>query len=301
MNSDQSVLTTIIKRVRIIMDEVDVDGKFKDDTMVRHILPTAIDNVLARLTMDRANPIYLDYSFTTSTTEGHYVLPPNIQEIERLVRLDTATNLIIDEIRPRARFDWRGPGWTIEGNELLFDPLPVAAETWHVLYIPSGLMFPHSGTGTLAADLQTLTLDATPTLGDLDRRIGGYNGQVLRIIPTTGVVEERIIETHTFSTPDWTVATRRPFSSTIQGSVLYEIVPAAITGLMESIVYACCLKLATIRRLAGTTQASIQRDLHSAIKTEGDRITNLNARVPQRWQTRTQDTDIGRINPFIVL
>lgn len=298
MNSDQSVLTTLCTRIRMILDEVDVDGKFKDDVMVRHVLPPSIENVFARLNMDRENPIYLDYSFTTDTTVNYYVLPPNIQEIERIVQLDSQ-GFITAEIRPRSRLDWRGQGWSIEGNELMFDPLPTSAATWHILYIPAGLMFPHKGTGTLDSGLDTVTLATSPTLGDVDRRIGGYNGQILRIIPASGVVEERIIETHTLDGSDWKVTVRRPFTSTSAGSVTYEIVPSALQGLMESVVYAACLKIATARRLSGAIQSSLQRDLHSAIKTEGDRVSNMNSRG-KKFEVNTVESSIGRINPFAI-
>jgi hypothetical protein len=214
MNSSMSFLDTVLDRVRFYLDEPDVDAKYDNDYIVRHCICPAMVDVMSRLNNTSQGQIILKYDLSLTTTDVRYKLPPCVQEIVRFVVTDQDSNIILDII-PRDRMDYRGKNWSIEGYpgamEFVLEGLVTGSTTAQVWYVSNGDVIPHkSATGTLDAGLDTLTL-GTATVGELDRRVGGYNGQVLRLIPTgsSGIVEERIIKRHYYDSPNWKVDTYR--------------------------------------------------------------------------------------------
>lgn len=297
MDSTNSFLYTILSRVRSYLDDPDVDSKYTDDYVIRHMLTPAMVDVLSRLNLTTGAPVILTYDIALSTTIFTYTLPPCINEVLRLVVVDEDNNLLVDAY-PRDRMDYRGKKWSLQGNpgayELLLDSIIVGTGTCQIWYTHTGDVLPHYGTGTLAdvSGTDTFTLAATPTLGALDRRPSSYCGQVLRLLPASGAVEERIINTHVLDGSNWKVTVNKPFTSTSDGSVLYEIAPSGSQPLYEAIAARCAMKLGTSRKIKPDHYSRIVTEYRSALKTIGDNMTNINARAARAFEKSTID------NPF---
>jgi hypothetical protein len=284
MDSTGSIIKTVLELVRRTLDETDLNPKFQNETMVQKYLPMALHAVTGRLLMDTDKPIFMSHTIELgSGAVQRFILPPSIQEVHGLVQEDTYGR-VVDEILPNSinHHDVRERSWTLEGNELRIDPSVFRPGTWKVLYVPSPETFPHYADGGTLVDASTLTLDLTPTLGLLDRRVGGYVGATVRILPAAGPIEERIVETHTYtpgSPGSWTVTFRKPLEYTTSGTVTYEIAPFLDPALIWAVVYSMTLQIGAARRLPGATIQSFTRQYNEALKAISDRISNSQART----------------------
>ena len=287
MHSTNSFLYTVLERIRGYLDDPDFDAKYDNDYLVRHIIcPTMVD-VWSRINMNLDNPVVLRHAISITTTAEYYILPPCISEIWRIARRDTDGD-IVEEIMPRNEFNPDGLGWAIEGNVLRVDPKISKNNTFHIYYVPNGDIMPHYATaGTLGGDRKTFTLATSTTLGALDRRQSAYAGQTLRIIPSSGKIEERIIETHDVDTGE--VVTRLPFEDTVNGDVTYEIAPTGMQSLYEAIAAGAAVKLGAYRKITQAHAAMITQQYRSAIKTATDNLANLQMRTGKYWQKNTVD------------
>jgi len=298
MDTTNSFLYTVLARVRGYLDDVDVDAKYTDDYIIRHLLTPTMVDVLSRLNLTTASPVILTFDISLSTSVYTYVLPPCIGEVLRLAVVDSDNNLLVDAY-PRDRMDYRGKKWAIRGNpgayELSLDEILLGTGTCQLWYASTGDVLPHYGTGTLAdvSGTDTFTLAASPTLGVLDRRPNSYCGQVLRLLPASGAVEERIISTHVLSGGSWKVTVEKPFTETSDGSILYEIAPSGSQPLYEAISARTAMKMAAPRKNITEMQYNrIVTEYKSSLKTIGDNLTNLNARSGRAFEKATVD------NPF---
>lgn len=282
MDSTGSNIHTVLTLFRQTLDETDLTPKFQDQLLVQKYLPMALHQVQGRLLMDTDKPIYMTHEITLSGSGvQRFVLPPSIQEVHGLVKEDT-NGYIEDEILPTSNnhHDVRGRTWTLEGNELRINAYTCRTGTWKVLYIPGPESFPHYSTGGTLVDTSTLTLDASPDLGLVDRRVGGYIGAVCRIIPSSGPIEERIIDGHTYSGGNWTVTFRKALEyNTTPGTVTYEIVPGFDAAMVWAIVYSMVLEVAVSRRVSGATFNMLNSRFTTALKAISDRISNMQART----------------------
>lgn len=292
MHSTNSFLYTVLERVRFYLDDSSVDAKYTNDYIIRHCICPGMVDVLSRLNNTIQSPIILKYDLTISSTETRYALPPCVQEVIRFVVTDEDSNIILD-ILPRDRMDYRGKNWSLEGTpgNLTFnlEGLVTGATTAQIWYISNGDVLPHYGTGTLGVDLTTLSLAASPTLGAVDRRPNAYNGQVLRLLPATGSIEERTIETHFLDAGTWKVTTQLPFTETATGSILYEIAPAGSQPLYQAIAVWAAMQVATARKVSERDFARFRTLYTQAIKTIGDNLTGIQSRVPAHYVRATPD------------
>jgi hypothetical protein len=281
VNTNRSLLYTILDRIRLTLDE-GATGKFDNATLASHVIPTSIENVMARLSMDMDNPIVTSYTLEVVANQARYRLPAHMSSILRIVRKDSSGN-ILSEIVPHTRLSVFGSGWAIEGNELVFDPIPRSSETWHILMEGSSLVHPHYATdGVLNADGDTLTLSTNPALGLLDYEEGGYLGQIVRIIDTTNRrVEHAIIASQTYSNGEVEVVFNRPVTEIEVGTVTYEIVPLMTNAILDAVVYDACMTIALSREKSNNFVGLLRRRYQSALKSAGDRLTNLQGRVPK--------------------
>jgi hypothetical protein len=287
MHSTGSFLYTVLERIRGYLDDPDFDAKYDNDFLIRHIISPTMVDVLSRINMNRDDPVVLRHEFTPSSTVEYYQLPPSVGEIWRVSRRDSDGN-IIDDMKPRSEFHPEGVGWAIEGNCLRFDP-KLSDNTWTVYYVPSGDVMPHYSAdgGTMAADRKTFTLDTTPNLGSLDRRENSYAGQILRVIPSSGMVEERVIASHDVDTNE--VVTRTAFTTVLSENVQYEIAPIRMQSLYEAIAAGSSLKLGAYRKISNSHHQMILQQYRSAIKTATDNLANLQMRTGKSWMKKTVD------------
>ena len=292
MHATGSFLYTVLERIRGYLDDPDFDAKYDNDFIIRHIISPTMVDVWSRVNMNLDNPVVLRMEFDTVTTSEYYQLPPSVGEVWRVCRRNS-DGLVIEDLKPRSEYHPDGVGWALEGNTLRFDPKN-ADNTWTIYYVPSGDIMPHyaggttdATTGVMQADRQTFTLATTPSLGSLDRRENSYAGQILRLLPNTGRIEERVIESHDVDLGE--VVTRIPFDNPLSGQVKYEIAPIGMQSLYEAIAAGSSMKLGAYRKITGTHYQMILQQYRSSIKTAGDNLANMQMRTGKSWQKNTLD------------
>lgn len=301
MGLNTSFLQTVLERVRGYLDEPDLDAKYSDSFLVDHMLGPSYTDVLSRVNLTSNIAIVSTFDVSLDADIKYYVLPPNIGMVLQLGIVDTDSNNLIIDVKPRNRLHPAGVGWAVEGNEL-YIPTPGDDQNIRVFYNPSGEVLSHytSTGGILTTDSagSTMVLDTTPTLGTMDTRENAYTGMVLRVFPSGRPVEERIIDSTSFSegsssvsTSDntWSVTTRRPFTTTPDGTVPYEIGLPGMGALTEAIAARTALKLGSYRKISQTHREYIRQEYRQALKTAMDTLTNLLLRDPSAFEKNTID------------
>lgn len=291
MHSTNSFLYTVLERIRGYLDDPDFDAKYDNDFLVRHIITPTMVDVWSRLNMNLDNPVVLRQDIEFDENTEYYQLPPSVGEIWRIA-LRNEDGEVIDEVMPRNEFHPYRVGWSIEGNTLRFDPKKKEAQSgyvWQIYYVPSGDVMPHysSSGGEMKGDRQTFVLDSSPNLGDIDRRENAYAGQILRIIPATGMIEERVIASHDVDLGQ--VVTRLPFNTVLESSIRYEIAPIGMQSLYEAIAAGSAMKLGAYRKITGSHYQLILQQYRSAVKSATDNLANLQMRNGKHWKKNTVD------------
>lgn len=300
MHQTRSVILTIIERIRGYLDAT--EDKYDDAYVCQHVVMPEFVNVWSRLSQSMNNPIVLRHRITTVSGQQSYQLPPNVGEIWGLYQYGS-DDRINREFRPRGG-EWTpgGPGWRIEGNTLFFRPAPTSGADWDVLYMPNGDFLMHYGTGTVEAEedsssssssssgeeqvLDTFTLTTTPTVGLVDYRPQSYAGGMLRILPTSGVVEERIIRAYD---PQTRVVTVEPaFEYRTAGeSVLYEVVPMAAQALADAVAASGAIRLGVHMDVSQKKGGMLTVEYRKSIKTILDNLNNINQQLPKHYDKKT--------------
>lgn len=299
MHQSRSILLTIIERIRGYLDTT--EDKYSDDYLAQQVVMPEFVNVWSRISLGMQNPIVLRHRITTVQGKQSYQLPPNVGEVWGVYQYGD-DDRIAREFRPRGG-EWTpgGPGWRIEGNTLFFRPEPRAGEDWDVLYMPNGDFLMHYGTGTVEAaegsdssssssseaqELDTFTLSSNPVVGLVDYRPQAYAGSMLRIIPASGVVEERIVREYD---PETRVVTVDPaFEYRTAGeSVDYEIVPMAAQALADSVAASGALRHGVALDVSQKKANMLTMEYRKATKTILDNLNNVNQQLPKHFDKKT--------------
>lgn len=297
MNSNGSFLSTVLTRVRGFLDEEVLDAKYTDDYLLRHMIVPSMVDVMARLNLGRDEAPVLSFTITIVDEQRDYVLPPCVNQVLRLRGIDEQGNTRF-EIFPLGDRNPRGPQWKIEGNLLVFDPLPLTAtESLEIQYISNGDFFPcyHTSCGPLTESVtgegyDTLQLPATFTLGEQDQRENAYAGGVLRLIPTTGKWEERVIEASYYNGTNWFVRVRRPFVATsYTGS--FEIAPGGSQPLYHAIATWAAYQLGCTRGMSQKKLDGLLLMHKSAMKSIKDNWSTINAARGTGYDKGTLNND----------
>ena len=291
MHSTGSFLYTVLERIRGYLDDPDFDAKYSNDFLIRHIISPTMVDVWSRINMNLDNPVVLRNEIELDENTEYYQLPPSVGEVWRIA-LENSDGEVIDEVMPRHEFHPYGTGWALEGNTIRFDPKIQAARgttTWNIYYVPSGDVMPHYSNdgGEMKGDRQTFVLDSTPNLGEVDRRENAYAGQILRVIPATGMVEERVISSHDVDLGE--IETRIPFNTPLESNVRYEIAPIGMQSLYEAMAAGSAMKLGAYRKITGTHYQMILQQYRSAIKSATDNLANLQMRNGKYYKKNTVD------------
>ena len=189
-DSSNSLLKTAIERIRGYLDDPDLEAKYSDDYIVRHIFQPAFASVTSRLNNSATNPVLKRLTFPLTKSQQYYQLPPCVGEVWRLAIVDES-GVVTQEALPRGMYNYRGPNWQIEGNLLSFMPYPDADfSTMELWYCPSGDFQPvygASGTG-LTLNAPTLSgVQITGTAGQFSCSTASlYIGQSVTITGTLG-------------------------------------------------------------------------------------------------------------------
>ena len=251
MDSTGSILMTTIERIRTFLDDPSLDAKYNNDFLVRHVIEPEMVNVITAINQQRDEPVLCKFSLDAlSNTDTHIELPPNIGIVHRIAKLN-ADGTVLDDIARRDDTDPRGPGWGLDGRDLHIRP-DWADDTagYEVWYTPSGDFMPHYSDdgGELESGALTFTLDATPDVGDYDRRESAYIGGILRVWNAANtIIQEQVISGYDVSTRLVTV--RTAFGTTdipVAGSLRYEIVPEYMGHIWQAIAVASSMNLGAV-------------------------------------------------------
>lgn len=293
MDTTGSFLKTVIARARGYVDAVSIDAKYTDDFLVRHIIQPATVDVLSRINTNQDNPIVNRFTISLAAGTSVYQMPPCVQEVWRIVRLDSNLNILGDYI-PRNHFHRMGPNWSLEGNTLRWWPKNDETFDVTIFYISNGDVALHyASTGATYPTSTTMVLPSSPTLGEVDRRPNAYVGSVVRTLPSSGIRQERIITAYDASTR--TVTVNLPWDSTPSANTPYEIAPYASQPLYEAVSVACAMKLGAYTNISDSHQQKIANEYRTALKTVRDNFSNLNIRLPKGFEKNTVD------NPNLLL
>lgn len=290
MHTSGSILYTILERVRGYLDCP--DDKYTDSYILNHAVMPEFVNVWSRLALSMENPLALRHTFSVTTGQQSYQLPPNVQEVWGVYQYDDTADTISSEYHPRGS-EWTaaGPGWRIEGNTIFFRPAPTSAATWELLYMPSGDFLMHYGTGTVSSTTEVV-LAASPTIGQLDRRLNGYGGGLLRVLKKSDdsvlVVEERIVRSYA---PDTRTVTLDPALSSYgaSDSVVYEIVPMGTQNMASAVAAASAMSLGVSMNVSQKQMEFFRRQYLGHRKTVMDNVANMNQRLPKHFEKNTRE------------
>lgn len=290
MHSSETFHYTMLERVRFLLELPGVNTKFSDEFVLAHAVLPSLVEVVARLNLNQDNPIYLRHTVTLVDQQEYYVLPPCIQSVHRFAEMDEQGNITADYY-PGGLMHPIGPGWYIEGNEMVIRPFPVGTAEIALWYISNGDVRTHySTTGEFTSS--TVFQLGTPVLGKRDRRVNAYAGQILRVI-TTDLIEERIISEH--DPVGGTVTVRRPFDdvqaelSSSEAPVTYEIAPIGSQPLYDAIAIRAALKIGTAANISKAKRDALTLEYRQSIKTIGDNLVHMNQRTGKFIDRMTVD------------
>lgn len=275
---------TILERLRAFVELPSVGGKYTNAWLIAHIIAPSLEDVWARVNLTMDDPVFARLSIDFKKNQEYYIMPPTALNVHAIMELDENNN-VIRQWFPYGFNNPKGQGWSMEGNEFRLQPLPLADKTMEVFYVPNGNILTHYSTGgDLDAGGTVLTL-GDPLYGQLDRRPNAYVGQILRLLPESGKVEERVIKEHDVCAG--TVTVRTPFTGFCESSssgtgvdVPYEIAPLGSQSLYEAIAVRSAIKLGPGLRLPGPQMKALQVEYQMAMKTIGDNLSFKQMRTP---------------------
>ena len=302
-NKDSS-LHMILDKTKTIIGDIARELDYSDDYIFRHGIVPEYSRVMSRIQNTSSSYPIEKVTISLVKDKQYYVLPSCIGEIMRMVTLYD-DGRIKTEMLPRNQYHTKGPNWGIEGNQLSIRPYPQKSEDIQIWFLPTTDAKPHyAEDGNVDSNGTTLTLStggwASQILGDIDRRGsdataggGAYIGSTLRIIETSGIVEERIITGH--SPEDNTVVVRSAFTDAeaiANSSLTYEIVPVHFNAVTEAVAQGAAMNLLVgARRVTKSQHAMLLSNFKSAMKTAMDHFTFLQNRMPKKYEKDTVDNE----------
>jgi len=266
--SNGFILDGALEKVKSYVDLPDTGARFSDAWLVKHEISSALTDVVHRVSQWASDFAEMTFDITTVVGQKEYAIPPGIRSVTRLVDLDSNSNET-GQYLPRHRDHPLGFGWRIEANELVLQSAPTSVQTFRIYYTITGdigLCSDETTGATLASGVWTLP--GSVDLGVVDRREHAYVGHILRVKPSSGPIEERIIATHVWDGSDWDLTTRTDFPDEItDGSYSFEIVPWGVSALWECVALRAALRLGTKLSMTQKDTMLLTREYQSALKT----------------------------------
>lgn len=279
-----SIIQAMIEKTRVLINEPATQSKFTDTYLARATLGSAMNIILERAkAVDRGQLMcVLPISMVPGTNE--YQLPPNVGRVEALGKRDTAGRMVFDW-KPENLRHPNGPGWTIDGNVLRFDPPPNRTDDLELVYIPTNKFACHYGTGTVV-DANTFTLASDPTIGARGKLKNEYVGGLLRILGTD-LHEEHVILEYDSATRNVTTRTTIEASA---GSVTYEVLPFGKNEYWELAATYMADQLGIGRKIEARQADALQMLKKSEMKTLRDSLNTVMGRIPRAFERDTIDS-----------
>jgi hypothetical protein len=152
---------------------------------------------------------------------------------------------------------------------------------------PSGLTY------TVSPDTLVFGLTSTPEVGVIDRRDNAYLGSMVRILTSTGIVEERIISKWTKSSTFFQTKVRLPFTYATAGSLTVEYAPFGLESLYEAVAVGGAIKLGTYKKITGSQFQMLQMQYKDAMKTCMDHFSSQQMRTGKYFERNTADNKLN--------
>lgn len=208
-------------KVREYVDDPDASAKWSDP-QVKDQIRRAFADVYSDINRQSTCKVHSRVTIEILEDVAEYVLPPTIAQFLALEeRSDDTDNFERENLIPLDPLSPWGPGFTIQGNILVFDPRPTVTDTLRLRYVPSGEAPIFEG---VAAGTSTKTTVATDTVteGTRDLRDQAYTGYEITELNGTGEpLQHRMITGY-----DGTELTIAPALATAwTGSETFEVVP----------------------------------------------------------------------------
>ena len=261
---EQSVLHSMVSRIKKKIPE-GLEITLTDDYLIDTCVIPETRKILSAVNQNEETAIVSQYDISTVSGSEHYLLPPNVTRIIRVAKESSSSTgkLSYEEIPRNDSKDPYGHGYHIEGNRLSLLPTPDGTETVTVWYVPGGDIYPHFAVdGVHATSTQVKLSKGTlfsSLLGRIDRRSNGYIGSVLRVVTSTGSIDERVIVTHDAdddSGQQGVVTVLEQLTGTHSGrACTYEIIPSWWANFESAVVDSCVLSLSG--NVAGITEAQL--------------------------------------------
>ena len=278
-------LSTVTANIRKYADEPESDVKYTD-AKLREFIRMAWTDVLSELNKVSKNKVRVRMDITIVADTYSYSLPPNIQEILMLEKIDSTSGRPEWEILPNHPLAPNGPGFTIEGPTIRFDPVWKRGETLRLTYVPNGEVEVYEGTISSGTST-TITLPATGT-GTLDKRPQAYAGYTIRLGGGTytgslDIVQERIVASYANGTRVCTITPALDPVPTNFTGMTFELVP--------HFAYMCehCIAMRVAMLIAATTKddkrlVTLTREYHQMLRNLRMNLSHLNARTGSNMQ-----------------
>ena len=208
-------------KIREYVDDPDASAKWSDD-QIKDQIQRAFADVYSDINRVSTCKVMARVTINILQDVAEYVLPPTIAQFLAIEERDDSTddfqreNLIpLDPLSP-----W-GPGFTIQGSILVFDPRPTVSDTLRLRYIPSGEapIFEGIAAGTST----TTTIDTTSvTEGKRDLRDQAYGGYEVTQLNGSG---EPLLHRQVTGYDGTTLTIAPALPTAWTGSETFEVVP----------------------------------------------------------------------------
>lgn len=298
MHPSGSFLRSVIEKVRVSVDEPASNAKFTDDILTRLYISSAWAQTFSMMKLSGDSVPVVRLAFDLVADQYRYLIPAWVDSVVRVVKRDERQNIVNDWV-PAAQMTAAGPGWKIEGNEFIVDVLPYQGDPgWEMLVIPSGDFCLHLADGTNSTSKGTvvgptsITLSLAPYLGLLDRRPNVYAGQVIRILETGRVWQERVIKSYDAATrlaTVWTAFDQDANNLPANGQpVSYEIAPLGNRVLWDSVAWKVCQNVGASRKFTRKDMEHLEIEYQRAMKGAFDRA-DVQKRISKYMAKQTVD------------
>ena len=299
MHSTGSIIKTYCEKVRHYLDDPDLDAKYDDNYLVRFFLPSAMTDVISRVS--QMSDAQILSSFTLSLTAGtsSYKLPPAVAQVVRIGTIEPASGLFYDDLKPRGQFNPNGPNWTLQGNTLVFQPSVQETKEYTLVFVPSGdIMCQYTAADpvSLVQSINsngTFTMANTPTIGSYDKRPNAYLGSYLRVLGN--VVDEVLVSDHDVSLKVLTPTTA--FENPVAAGYSYEIVPFLMEPMIDAVSVSAAMRAGVGRKINQAHMQALMLAYKQAIKTAHDTLANMNGRIGKAFNGNTIDSTNLYVGP----
>lgn len=220
-------------------DEPETNAKYTETVLIG-MIEQSYSTIISEINRNKKEPIVARYNITYVLAQETYILPPTIETIHAIYKMDTSSGssgykTFLDsrgQLNPRGRSVWQEGGILHIANNILSD-----GDVLTIEYVPNGTPRLHYGALTLDTAGVVANL-STQTLGTLDTRLNAYAGCILRIYhdadTSYNYIQERTIASYERTTKKATVDVAfspNQGDGTHTGVTSYEIAPPISRGL----------------------------------------------------------------------